>query len=233
MNEPTVYQGQFGEYTIDRDDRLGVIIYRGGLVLAASCLAIASSLVLSGEITETRIQLITPLFALFSLGLAVSLVAIHIYLKLLHRLLQLFWAIGTISAVIIGLQSADRSLALSIYENPLYLVGAGFSFAALTGIYFKEAFCFDRLETKILTLLVPLLLLGHLFHFLTIDLERFFLLVWAIFFLVFAARKMVQDLDPDVGDKSVFAYLQGRSNGRTTDSSTPPANRDDRTVSGL
>jgi uncharacterized integral membrane protein len=208
MNDPTVYQGQFGAYTVDRSDRLGVIIYRSGLAVAASCLAIASTLVLSGELTDTRIQLIAPLFALFSLGLAVSLVTIHIYLKLLHRILQLFWAIGTISAIVIAIKTVDRSLALSIYEQPLYLLGIGFSFAALTGIYFKEAFCFNRLETKVLTLLVPVLLLGHIFNFLSVDTEKLLLLAWAILFVIFAARKIVQDIDPDIGDKSVFEYLK-------------------------
>jgi uncharacterized integral membrane protein len=208
MNDPTVYQGQFGAYTVDRSDRLGVISYRSGLAVAASCLAIASTLVLSGELTDTRIQLIAPLFALFSLGLAVSLVTIHIYLKLLHRILQLFWAIGTISAIVIAIKTVDRSLALSIYEQPLYLLGIGFSFAALTGIYFKEAFCFNRLETKVLTLLVPVLLLGHIFNFLSVDTEKLLLLAWAILFVIFAARKIVQDIDPDIGDKSVFEYLK-------------------------
>jgi uncharacterized integral membrane protein len=212
MNEPTVYQGQFGAYTVDRSDRLGVIIYRSGLVLAAFCLAIASSLVLSGELTDTKIQLIAPLFALFSLGLAVSLVTIHIYLKLLHRTLQLFWAIGTISAIVIAIKTVDRSLALSIYEQPLYLLGIGFSFAALTGIYFKEAFCFNRLETKVLTLLVPILLLGHIFNFLSVDTEKLLLFVWTVLFVIFAARKIVQDIDPDIGDKSVFEYLKQKHN---------------------
>jgi uncharacterized integral membrane protein len=212
MNEPTVYQGQFGAYTVDRGDRLGVIIYRSGLVLAASCLTIASSLVLSGELTDTKIQSIAPLFALFSLGLAVSLATIHIYLKLLHRTLQLFWAIGTTSAIVIAIKTVDRSLALSIYEQPLYLLGIGFSFAALTGIYFKEAFCFNRLETKVLTLLVPVLLLGHIFNFLSVDAEKLLLFVWTILFVIFAARKIVQDLDPDIGDKSVFEYLKQKHN---------------------
>jgi uncharacterized integral membrane protein len=210
MTDSTVYQGQFGEYTVDRRDRLGVIIYRSGLVIAASCFAIASGLVLRGDITPAKIQLITPLFAFFSLGLAVSLWTIHIYLKPLHRLLQSFWAIGTISTIVIAFQNSDRAIALSIYEQPWYLLGIGFSFAALTGIYFKEAFCFNRLETKFLTLLVPVLLLGHIFHFLTIDIERLLLLVWAILFIIFAARKIIQDLDPDIGDKSVFEYLKNK-----------------------
>ena len=76
------------------------------------------------------------------------------------------------------------------------------------GIFFKEAFCFDRIETKLLTPLVPLLLLGHLFGVLPLLARQILLTVWAILFLVFALRKAVQPIVPDIGDKSVFAYLK-------------------------
>ncbi len=204
--EPATYQGQFGEFTIDKQDRIGVIIYRGGLVLAAASMAIASNLFFARG--EAALPWITPLFALFSLGLGISLLTIHIYMVALHRALQLFWLIGTVSAIAIAFQSSEP-LALYVYQHPLSLLGIGFSFAALTGIYFKEAFCFNRLETKILTPLVPFLLLGHLFNFLPIDIEQVLLAVWTIGFTIFAGRKMIQALDPDIGDKSVFEYLKG------------------------
>ena len=41
---PTTYQGQFGDFTIDKRDRTEVLIYRGGLVLAALSFAIATNL---------------------------------------------------------------------------------------------------------------------------------------------------------------------------------------------
>ncbi|MHC5732912.1 MAG: DUF2301 domain-containing membrane protein, partial [Nostoc sp.] len=91
----------------------------------------------------------------------VSLFTIHIYMASLHRTLQVFWAIGTIASVILTITSSEP-LALAVYNQPITLFGVGFIFVALTGIYFKEAFCFNRLETKVLTPIVPLLLLGHL-----------------------------------------------------------------------
>ncbi|MDJ0691129.1 MAG: DUF2301 domain-containing membrane protein [Xenococcaceae cyanobacterium MO_188.B32] len=205
QSEPTVYQGQFGEYTIDKSDRLGVKIYRGGLVLAAASFAIAGNLLFAKG--EAALPFITPLFALFSLGLGISLLTIHIYLIPLHRTLQVFWGIGTVSAIVLSLQT-NEPLALYVYEHPLTLLGVGFTFAALTGIYFKEAFCFNRLETKFLTPLVPLLLLGHMMGILTVDVEQVFLALWTILFTIFAVRKLIQPLDPDIGDKSVFDYLK-------------------------
>lgn len=203
--EPQTYQGQFGEYTITKSDRLEVIIYRGGLVIAAVALAIACNLFFAQG--QASLAAITPLFALFSLGLGVSLVYIHIYMKALHRVLQVFWLIGTVATMAIASQS-NQPLALYIYNHPLTLFGTGFTFAALTGIYFKEAVCFNRMETKILTPIVPLLLLGHIVGIVPVEMEQVLLGIWSIGFSIFAIRKMIQAIDPDIGDKSVFTYLE-------------------------
>lgn len=206
-SEPVVYQGQFGEFTVTSDDRTGVVIYRTGLMVAALSFAIASVLAL---LDNTSLQVLTPLIACFCVALGVSLLTIHIYLAVLHRLLQVFWTIGSIAILTLALSSSEP-LALTVYNHPTALFGVGFTFVALTGIYFKEAFCFNRLETKILTPLVPVLLLGHLVGILPVQWERIMLAIWAVLFVVFALRKAVQPIPPDIGDKSVFAYLKERS----------------------
>jgi uncharacterized integral membrane protein len=209
-SESEVYQGQFGEFRITKSDRLGVIIYRTGLCVAAASFALGSSLLLSLGATPTVLYLLTLLFWLFSGGLAVSLLAIHIYLIPLHRLLQVFFLTGTLATAILAWQTPEP-LALVIYHRPITILGVGFTFAALTGIYFKEAFCFNRFETKLLTPLVPILLLGHLTGFLPVGVEQGLLAAWSLLFAIFALRKAVQPIPPDIGDKSVFEYLKGRS----------------------
>ncbi len=204
---PEIYQGQFGEFTITKDDRSGVIIYRASLAIAAFCFAVATGLVLFKD--NLNLQVITLLYAVFSLALGVSLLSIHIYMIELHRLLQVFWAIGSISAIIFAFSSSE-TLVETVYNYPLSILGIGFTFAALTGIYFKEAFCFNRLETKILTPIVPLLLLGHMTNILPLRIEEVLLLFWAVFFIVFAIRKAIQAIPPDIGDKSVFEYLKNQ-----------------------
>ncbi|MEH2225982.1 DUF2301 domain-containing membrane protein [Nostoc sp.] len=206
LSAPEVYQGQFGEFTITQSDRTGVIIYRAGLMVAALSFAIGSALILLNN-NPTVVTLLTPLYACFSLALGVSLFTIHIYMASLHRTLQVFWAIGNIASVILAIASSEP-LALAVYNQPITLFGVGFIFVALTGIYFKEAFCFNRLETKVLTPIVPLLLLGHLVGILPTQGESILLGTWAILFLVFALRKTVQAIPADIGDKSVFTYLK-------------------------
>lgn len=206
-SELEVYQGQFGDFTITSSDRTEVIIYRTGLLVAALSLATATCLILLEGSTPTVLSNLTWLYSLFSIALGISLYTIHIYLALLHRLLQLFWAIGTITAIVIAVSNPEP-LALFVYNHPISLLGVGFTFAALTGIYFKEAFCFNRLETKFLTPIVPLLLLGHLAGVLPLAWEQVLLGIWAVLFVVFALRKVVQAIPPDIGDKSVFSYLK-------------------------
>lgn len=215
--EPIVYQGQFGEFTVTERDRQGVIIYRAGLMVAALCFGLATGLVLWQGENEMIQRLITPLYSLFCLALGVSLLTIHIYLELLHRVLQGFWLVGAIAAIWVA-HSDPAPFALTVYAQPLSILGVGFTFAALTGIFFKEGFCFHRLETKILTPIVPLLLLGHLSGSLSLQIEQGLLVTWAVFFLVFALRKVIQPIPPDIGDKSVFDYLhQQKLSQRTLD----------------
>ncbi len=202
-----VYQGQFGEFTITKNDRLGVIVYRSALAIAALCFSVGAILVLLQPNNPEILNWLTLLYIGFSVGLGVALWTIHIYLELLHRVLQSFWAIGTIATVVVVLYSPEP-LAIAIYNNPIALIGVGFSFAALTGIFFKETFCFNRFETKFLVPLLPLLILGHLVNILPVAIERGLLAAWAVLFVIFAVRKLTQEISPDIGDKSVFAYLK-------------------------
>ncbi|MEM9485571.1 MAG: DUF2301 domain-containing membrane protein [Cyanobacteria bacterium P01_F01_bin.116] len=201
------YEGQFGAFVITPEDRREVIIYRLGLSVAAFSFALAVTLLLLGGSTTGLLWLISGLYFVMWAGLGVSLWFIHIYLRPLHQALQLFWLVGGIASI--GLAIAfPAPLALTAYVKPLSILGIGFTFAALTGIFFKEAFCFNRFETKVLTLLVPAMLLTHMLGALPLTLGRDLLVVWAVLFSVFALRKLVQPISPDIGDKSVFEYLK-------------------------
>ncbi len=213
QDEAVIYHGQFGDFTITADDRASVITYRIGLLVAALSFAVGSFGLLLDR-TGNILPLLTPLIVCFTLALGISLATIHIYLAVLHRLLQIFWAIGSLALVVLALSSSEP-LALAINHHPSAMFTVDFAFAALTGIYFKEAFCFNRLETKLLTPLVPILLLGHLVGILPLQWERILLGGWAIFFIVLALRKVVQPIPPDIGDKSVFAYLKEHRSAKT------------------
>jgi uncharacterized integral membrane protein len=202
---PEIYQGQFGTFTITDADRKSVVIYRSALMVAAVSFGIGTIAVLSQlgraeGLDSNLLNVVTGLYIIFSIGLGVALATIHIYMAALHRTLQLFWAVGSICAIVFCFY----------YQQPVTILGVGFTFAALTGIFFKEAFCFNRFETKILTFLVPVLLLGHLINLLPQSIESTLLALWAGLFLIFAIRKAIQAIPPDLGDKSVFEYLKNQ-----------------------
>jgi uncharacterized integral membrane protein len=205
---PEFYQGQFGPFTITPADRQGVIFYRVALAIMAACFALATVAVLWPGHQPIVLQALTPLYLLFCLAMGLSLALIHIYMSVLHRFLQLCWGIGCVASLVLLLRY-PQPLAESVYHRPLTLLGVGFIFVALNGIFFKEAFCFNRLETKLLTPLLPILLIGHLLGILSLQVEQVLLANWAILFVIFAARKWMQPIPADIGDKSVFAYLHG------------------------
>ncbi|HEY9736869.1 MAG TPA: DUF2301 domain-containing membrane protein [Trichocoleus sp.] len=199
----TVYEGQFGSFTLTAADYREVVIYRAGLCVAALCFVAAVAWVW----LQSDLVVLSWLYSVFWLALGVSLLTIHIYLRPLHRALQVFWAIGGLASFWVA-HRFDTPFAQTVYEQPLTLLGVGFTFAALTGIFFKEGICFGRFETKLLTPLVPVLLLGHLSGLLPLAWEQGLLIAWAGLFAVFALRKAFQPIPPDIGDKSVFEYLR-------------------------
>jgi len=204
-----IYEGQFGTFTIEQSDRTEVVLYRAGLVVVALSVAIATLFVfLAPQLVPV---VATVCYFLLWAALGLSLLKIHIYLRPLHRTLQLFWAIGGIASVVIAL-CYSTPLALTAYQQPLTIFGVGFTFAALTGIFVKEAFCFNRLEAKFLVFAVPGLLLGHMAHALSVGAEQNILIVWSFLLAVFAFRKAIQPIPPDIGDKSVFEYLEKERN---------------------
>jgi uncharacterized integral membrane protein len=205
--ESEIYQGQFGTFTVTDQDRQSVVVYRSALMVAAVSFGIGTIAALLQ--LSNVLDLITFLYITFSIGLGIALATIHIYMAVLHRALQVFWAIGSISAICCSIYY-QQPIGSIVYQHPITILGIGFTFAALTGIFFKEAFCFNRFETKILTFLVPVLLLGHLTNLLPQNVEASLLAIWAGLFLVFAIRKAIQAIPPDLGDKSVFEYLKNQ-----------------------
>jgi uncharacterized integral membrane protein len=212
--ESNIYQGQFGNFTITDSDRQEVMIYRLGLAIAGLSFSTGTILFLWQDLTPIIEQVLTVLFTVFIMGLGVSLQTIHIYLKPLHNTLKIFWLIGTISTIIFAVKSQE-SLVIFIKNQPLSLLGIGFIFASLTGIFIKEAFCFNRIEAKILSVIIPSLLLGYIIGIFPLQLEQILLTIWGILFLVFLMGKSIQEIPPDIGDKSVFEYLKNKKNNAT------------------
>ena len=199
------FEGVYGPYTITEQDRREVQRYR--LALLTSGLALLAGVVHCWVLGVAWAWLwMLPVGA----GLGLALLWIHIYLRPLHRALQLFWLAGCLGwaglVVIAGPTQALPTLA----ANPLWILAIGPLFAALAGIGFKEFFCFRRPEALGLTLLLPTALLGRLVGVLPDSPCLVLLGITAMLLVLLACRKFGVDAAADVGDKSVFAYLDGQ-----------------------
>lgn len=199
------FEGVYGPYTITASDRKDVQSYRFALLMSG--LAFSAGLTQWWQLGGEWAWLwLVPLCG----GLGVALQTIHIYLRPLHRALQLFWLLGCMGWLgLIALNGPGQALA-RIADQPLWILAIGPLFAAMAGIGFKEFFCFRRVEAIGLTLLLPIALLGRLLQWIDAATSLGMLLIAAGLFVVLALRKFGTEAAADVGDKSVFAYLDGQ-----------------------
>ncbi|CAI0459047.1 unnamed protein product [Linum tenue] len=207
------YRGVYGPWRVEDSDVREVVLYRAGLVTAAtSFVAAASTAFLPGDsspLSSAIEQNLDVLYGVGAGGLGVSLLLIHIYVTPIKRTLQAFWAlgvIGSIAAYTSLARPAGLDLVHYVVDNPAAVWLVGPLFAALTGLVFKEGLCYGKLEAGILTFIIPILLLGHLSGVMDDGVKQALLGSWMALFLIFAGRKFTQPIKDDIGDKSVFMF---------------------------
>jgi uncharacterized integral membrane protein len=198
-----VFEGMYGPFTITGRDRREVLGYRLALLTAAIAQAalLAQWHWLGGS-------WLWPWLLPLAVGLGLALRWIHIYLRPLHRALQLMWLVGCLGLVGLAVVAGPSAMAAALAADPRWIWAIGPLFAALAGIGFKEFFCFRRPEAIGVTLLLPLALLGRLTGLLSPGVSGWLLAIEAALLLVLCLRKFPTPAAADVGDKSVFAYLE-------------------------
>ncbi|GAB4817161.1 hypothetical protein N2152v2_004207 [Parachlorella kessleri] len=183
------FRGAFGDWEITDTDVTEVWTYRGGLtVTSAAFVAVVAAHLLPGVELPRAIEDAVCIGG--ALGLGVSLLLIHIYVTPLKRFLQ------------------DSSLPAYVIDNPWAVWLVGPLFASLAGVGFKEGFCYGKFEAFSLTLVLPVLLLGHLASALPEPAEKGLAVAAAALLALFAARKYGQPVKDDIGDGSVFRFLK-------------------------
>ena len=202
------FDGVYGQYTITDQDRLDVRRYR--LALLGSGISMSAGLLQWWRWGGSWAWL--WLFPL-TLGLALALRWIHIYLIPLHQALKVLWLLGCFGWLALLITASPGHAFSTLASQPLWILAVGPQFAALAGIGFKEFFCFQRVEAIGLTLLLPIALLGRLTNLLSPEICLALLGLASLLLVVLALRKFGIDAAADIGDKSVFAYLEGQLAG--------------------
>ena len=200
-----VFEGVYGPFSITATDRREVLGYRLALLTAA----IAQAALLA-QWHWLGAAWLWPWLLPMAAGLGLALRWIHIYLRPLHRALQLLWLLGCLGFAALALTAGPGAMAASLAADGRWIWAVGPFFAALAGIGFKEFFCFRRPEAIGVTLLLPVALLGHLSGLLTAGATGSLLALEAALLLVLCLRKFPMPAAADVGDKSVFAYLEAQ-----------------------
>ncbi len=203
-------EGVYGAFSITAADRREVLGYRLSLLVAA----IAQAALLLQWHLQGGADLWPWLIPLLA-GLGLALRWIHIYLRPLHRALQLLWLLGCGGLALLALRVGPEAMASTVAGDGRWIWAVGPLFAALTGIGFKEFFCFRRPEAIGVTLLLPIALLGQLSGVVPPSLVGRLLAVEAALLLVLCLRKFPMPAAADVGDKSVFAYLEAQRRSTT------------------
>ncbi len=196
-------EGVYGPFRITNRDRREVLGYRLSLLTAALAQV---ALLLQWQLLGG--EAVWPWLLPLAAGIGLALRWIHIYLRPLHRTLQLFWLLGCLGLGLLAWRVGPTGMAATLAVEGRWVWAVGPLFAALAGIGFKEFFCFRRPEAIGVTLLLPLALLSQLTGLLPPLLVGRLLALEAGLLLVLCLRKFPMAAAADVGDKSVFAFLE-------------------------
>ena len=210
QSEPC-FEGVYGTYCITLQDQHEVQLYRICLLICG--LSFSAGL---GQWILIGPQL-APLWLLpLAVSLGLALRWIHIYLRPLHQALQLFWAAGCIGWLVLAIKAGPFDMFNTLESQRLWTLAIGPLFAALAGIGFKEFFCFRRPEAIGLTFLLPIALLGHLSGLINGPTAVSMMAIASALLVLLALRKFGMEAAADVGDKSVFSYLEDLRKAKNT-----------------
>ena len=196
-------KGVYGEYVVNSHDKKVVFLYRLSILFCGLFFSIGMANWFYSGSDQTWIYL---LGMLISIGL--SLKWIHIYLRLLHQTLIFFWIIGSIGFLILSHIYDLTYIINGLKENSRSILLIGPLFASLTGIGFKEFFCFRRIEAIGITIFIPIALVGHLTDLADERTTFAMLAISSLLLLAMGIRKFNLPAEADIGDKSVFAFLE-------------------------
>ncbi len=210
MLEPE-FEGVYGKYTITLADQMEVKKYRVAVFICglSFSLGLAQWMIFGPNLAW--IWLIS-----MSIALGLALKWIHIYIDFLHKALQTLWVIGSLGIFLLLYNFGAQGILANIASKPILGLIISPFFASLTGLGFKEFFCFRRPEAIGLTLILPISLIAHLMGIFDLKVIMVLLSISAILLLTLSIRKFGLDAALDIGDKSIFEFLKNKKHSAST-----------------
>ena len=198
-------KGVYGDFIVTSNDKKEVLFYRLSILFCGLFFLIGIAQWFFSGSNQIWIWLLC-----MNISIGLSLKWIHIYLRPLHQALTIFWVLGCIGLMILSYNFGVENLIYGLKENPKSLLLIGPLFASLTGIGFKEFFCFRRIEAIGITIFIPISLIGYLTELANESFTFTTLVVSSLLLLLMGIRKFNFPAEADIGDKSVFDYLESQ-----------------------
>jgi uncharacterized integral membrane protein len=191
---------------LTREDKVTVVLYRAGIVLAAviiASLAFLLAVASSGPGTSHSSLPVDILAYCLYASVGMSVFFIHLYVGRIKVYLKnlYFLSLGCLGVLlVIGKGSLSGGLGQIPY-GPLLLLPLSGCLGFVTA---KEAFCFQLFEGYLLAMIMPVYLLLVSGGILTGRSASSGLVLIAILLAVFTLRKVFMPIAYDIGDKSAY-----------------------------
>ena len=198
-------KGAYGDFIVTSSDKKEVLFYRLSILFCGLFFSIGIAQWFINGSHQIWIWLLC-----MSISIGLSLKWIHIYLRPLHQALTIFWLLGCIGFAILAYHFGLTNIIFGLRENRKSILLIGPLFASLTGIGFKEFFCFRRIEAIGITIFIPISLIGYLTELANESFTFAMLLVSSLLLLFMGIRKFNLPAEADIGDKSVFDFLESQ-----------------------
>ena len=205
-------KGLYGDFIVTSNDKKEVLFYRLSILFCGLFFSIGIANWFYNGSDKAWIFLVG-----MSISIGLSLKWIHIYLRPLHQMLIIFWLLGCIGLIILSYNFGLTNIVNGLKENPKSLLFIGPLFAALTGIGFKEFFCFRRIEAIGITIFIPIALIGFLTKLANGKFTFSILVLASLQLLLMGIRKFSLPVEADIGDKSVFEFLENQRKLKTSE----------------
>ena len=206
-------KGIYGEFIVTSNDKKEVLLYRLSILFCGLFFSIGMVNWFYNGSHQAWVYLLG-----MSISIGLSLKWIHIYLRPLHQTLIIFWLLGSVGFFILSYIYGLANIINGIRESPKSILLIGPLFASLTGIGFKEFFCFRRIEAIGITIFIPMSLIGYLTGLGNDKFTFSTLLISSLQLLTMGIRKFNLPAERDIGDKSVFDFLENQRKLQTSDS---------------
>ena len=206
-------KGVYGDFIVTSNDKKEVLFYRLSILFCGLFFSIGIAQWFTNGSHQVWIWLLG-----MTISMGLSLKWIHIYIRRLHQTLTIFWLLGCIGFLILSYHFGATNLIYGLRENPKSILLIAPLFASLTGIGFKEFFCFRRIEAIGITIFIPIALIGYLTELANASFTFTILILSSLLLLILGIRKFNLPAEADIGDKSVFDFLESQRKTKESDS---------------